>query len=184
MPKILAWRRVGKIGHSRHKLGIPRVSLIQYSSIAQSVEHLTVNQGVTGSSPVGGAKKAEAPQSRCFLLFWFLDLIWGVAIPWRACELQGDVFRRKTRTVGARQLYVTWFESSWGSQKREIRNYCQSAMVSDFLLFSQKILFSVTCHDGPLLVASCKITTEYPFCNCDAKTKTKGYLLWKTKLNT
>ena len=26
-----------------------------YSSIAQSVEHLTVNQGVTGSSPVGGA---------------------------------------------------------------------------------------------------------------------------------
>ena len=28
-----------------------------YSSLAQSVEHLTVNQGVTGSSPVGGAKK-------------------------------------------------------------------------------------------------------------------------------
>ena len=26
-----------------------------YSSIAQSVEHLTVNQGVTGSSPVRGA---------------------------------------------------------------------------------------------------------------------------------
>ena len=25
-----------------------------HSSIAQSVEHLTVNQGVTGSSPVGG----------------------------------------------------------------------------------------------------------------------------------
>ena len=25
-----------------------------YSSLAQSVEHLTVNQGVTGSSPVGG----------------------------------------------------------------------------------------------------------------------------------
>ena len=29
-----------------------------YSSIAQSVEHLTVNQGVTGSSPVGGVKKS------------------------------------------------------------------------------------------------------------------------------
>ena len=28
-----------------------------YSSLAQSVEHLTVNQGVTGSSPVGGAIK-------------------------------------------------------------------------------------------------------------------------------
>ena len=26
-----------------------------YSGIAQSVEHLTVNQGVTGSSPVAGA---------------------------------------------------------------------------------------------------------------------------------
>ena len=26
-----------------------------YSSLAQSVEHLTGNQGVTGSSPVGGA---------------------------------------------------------------------------------------------------------------------------------
>ena len=72
VPKILAWRRVGKIGHSRHKLGIPRVSLIQYSSIAQSVEHLTVNQGVTGSSPVGGAKKAKAPQPRCFCFFRFL----------------------------------------------------------------------------------------------------------------
>ena len=31
-----------------------------YSSIAQSVEHLTVNQGVTGSSPVGGAKKSKS----------------------------------------------------------------------------------------------------------------------------
>ena len=26
-----------------------------YSSLAQSVEHLTVNQGVVGSSPTGGA---------------------------------------------------------------------------------------------------------------------------------
>ena len=30
-------------------------SNLPYSSLAQSVEHLTVNQGVTGSSPVGGA---------------------------------------------------------------------------------------------------------------------------------
>ena len=29
-----------------------------YSSIAQSVERMTVNHDVTGSSPVGGAKKA------------------------------------------------------------------------------------------------------------------------------
>ena len=32
-------------------------SYLVYSSLAQSVEHLTVNQGVTGSSPVGGAIK-------------------------------------------------------------------------------------------------------------------------------
>ena len=30
-------------------------SYLDHSSLAQSVEHLTVNQGVTGSSPVGGA---------------------------------------------------------------------------------------------------------------------------------
>ena len=35
----------------------PKRSGFILSSIAQSVEHLTVNQGVTGSSPVGGAKK-------------------------------------------------------------------------------------------------------------------------------
>ena len=33
-----------------------------YSSLAQSVEHLTVNQGVTGSSPVGGAIKSLVNQ--------------------------------------------------------------------------------------------------------------------------
>ena len=34
--------------------GTPRLVLIRYSSLAQSVEHLTVNQGVVGSSPTGG----------------------------------------------------------------------------------------------------------------------------------
>ena len=33
----------------------PEINIFTYSSLAQSVEHLTVNQGVTGSSPVGGA---------------------------------------------------------------------------------------------------------------------------------
>ena len=39
------------------------------ASIAQSVEHLTVNQGVTGSSPVGGATKTleNTMFSRVFL---------------------------------------------------------------------------------------------------------------------
>ena len=47
VPKILGRRRPGKIGRCRHI----------YSSIAQSVERMTVNHDVTGSSPVGGAKK-------------------------------------------------------------------------------------------------------------------------------
>ena len=34
---------------------IPEDNIFTHSSLAQSVEHLTVNQGVTGSSPVGGA---------------------------------------------------------------------------------------------------------------------------------
>ena len=47
VPKILGGRLPGKIGKCQHK----------YSSIAQSVERMTVNHDVTGSSPVGGAKK-------------------------------------------------------------------------------------------------------------------------------
>ena len=48
VPKILGWQHPGKIG---------RCQLFIYSSIAQSVERMTVNHDVTGSSPVGGAKK-------------------------------------------------------------------------------------------------------------------------------
>ena len=68
---ILAWRRAGKIAHCQHHLiqltSIRRLAVLvfiprqgepdwgSYSSLAQSVEHLTVNQGVVGSSPTGGA---------------------------------------------------------------------------------------------------------------------------------
>ena len=38
--------------------GLDRTRPLLYSSLAQSVEHLTVNQGVVGSSPTGGAIKA------------------------------------------------------------------------------------------------------------------------------
>ena len=60
VPKILSWRRLGKIGRRQHRQrlgsGLTSVCLYKRSSIAQSVEHLTVNQGVTGSSPVGGVR--------------------------------------------------------------------------------------------------------------------------------
>ena len=40
-----------------------------YSSLAQSVEHLTVNQGVAGSSPAGGANKKRDHQRWSLFLF-------------------------------------------------------------------------------------------------------------------
>ena len=42
-----------------------------YSSLAQSVEHLTVNQGVVGSSPTGGAKTEKVTQSVAFFVLFF-----------------------------------------------------------------------------------------------------------------
>ena len=79
--KILGWRRPGKIAHSRHNQGklnkFPLISFIRpaktaegnqtsYSSLAQSVEHLTVNQGVAGSSPAGGARKKALAKASAF----------------------------------------------------------------------------------------------------------------------
>ena len=87
VPKILAWRRAGKIGQCRHTTAKPNtcfavshiyiqgVSMVEwikldgsehtydrlntltspYSSLAQSVERMTVNHDVAGSSPAGGA---------------------------------------------------------------------------------------------------------------------------------
>ena len=52
VPKIVLRRRGVKIGRCQHK------AKAIYSSIAQSVERMTVNHDVTGSSPVGGAKNS------------------------------------------------------------------------------------------------------------------------------
>ena len=57
MPTILDWRRSGKIGQRG------------YSSLAQSVEHLTVNQVVAGASPAGGAKKEHTQSGVFFFVF-------------------------------------------------------------------------------------------------------------------
>ena len=38
---------------------LSKIKEIVYSSIAQSVERMTVNHDVTGSSPVGGAKRGS-----------------------------------------------------------------------------------------------------------------------------
>ena len=44
-----------------------------YSSLVQSVERLTVNQEVTGSSPVGGAKN---PANKEFAGFFYVCRAW------------------------------------------------------------------------------------------------------------
>ncbi len=43
-------------------------SFHSYSSLAQSVEHMTVNHGVVGSSPTGGAKKKSIASATLFFL--------------------------------------------------------------------------------------------------------------------
>ncbi len=56
-----------------------------FSSIAQSVERMTVNHDVTGSSPVRGAKK-KASRKTCFFLSNPKD--WYVISRERVCNLR------------------------------------------------------------------------------------------------
>ncbi len=59
-PKILGWRRPGKIGNANTKgSGSDRARPFRYSSIAQLVEHAAVNRRVVGSSPTWGARNAD-----------------------------------------------------------------------------------------------------------------------------
>ena len=55
LPKILVWRRAGKIGSANTKGLICQTGPL-HASLAQSVEHAAVNRRVVGSSPTGGAK--------------------------------------------------------------------------------------------------------------------------------
>ena len=82
---VLRWRRRGRVGSCRN-----------YSSIAQSVERLTVNQNVTGSSPVRGAILTFCHSSAVV----FMDS-WGIA-----------------KSVKARDFdsRIRWFESNYPSQ--------------------------------------------------------------------
>ena len=62
MPKILGWKRPGKIGRRRHFL---------IALIAQSVEHAAVNRGVIGSSPIWGAMKIQIPNRVSVFFYCF-----------------------------------------------------------------------------------------------------------------
>ena len=65
---------------------------IFHSSLAQSVEHLTVNQGVVGSSPTGGARKKHLLRQVLFSMkrtfgAWseLRSNSWSRASPYEAC---------------------------------------------------------------------------------------------------
>ena len=82
-----------------------------YSSLAQSVEHLTVNQGVTGSSPVGGAKNPwNSSKFRGFLFLqkWFADgkiRLWKNAAAWLLTEKTETKITQKTEKHRPLSLY-------------------------------------------------------------------------------
>ena len=61
LPKILVWRRTGKIGNANIEGPARWAGPFSYASLAQSVEHAAVNRRVVGSSPTGGAKSGLPP---------------------------------------------------------------------------------------------------------------------------
>ena len=80
VPKILGWRRPGKIGRCRHKRETRiYTGFLSYCSLAQSVEHAAVNRGVVSSSLTGAAKRNSRSNDRLFLLLAVVTL--QLAIP-------------------------------------------------------------------------------------------------------
>ena len=73
VPTIVGWWRPVKIGRCQHL----------YSSIAQSVERMTVNHDVTGSSPVGGAKRKRVAKATRFSFVFNISAQRGSKSPCR-----------------------------------------------------------------------------------------------------
>ena len=68
VPKILGWKRPGKIGQSRHgefreELSEPFRKRKLYGGVAQLGEHLPCKQGVMGSNPIISTS-GQSPQPR------------------------------------------------------------------------------------------------------------------------
>ena len=62
VPKILVWRRTGKIGQCQRKRNCAAMHSFVYASLAQSVEHAAVNRRVVCSSQTGGARRSGRHQ--------------------------------------------------------------------------------------------------------------------------
>ena len=91
----------------------------QYSSLAQSVERMTVNHDVAGSSPAGGANK-KAGRKTCNFIGSLLLVEWSSAPKAKRCPehtqcarkcpwgIQARHVRRKTCFFIGSLLFVEW----------------------------------------------------------------------------
>ena len=130
VPTIVGWWRPVKIGRCQHL----------YSSIAQSVERMTVNHDVTGSSPVGGAIIARELIFSC--CFYPGVAQFGSALEW-----------------GSRGR---WFDSSHSDHIKVLKN-------AVFMRFSRLFVFIinvyVTKRAYKKLIEICKKVELFYICN-------------------
>ena len=121
-PKILGWWRPGKIGRRQHK------AKAAYSSIAQSVERMTVNHDVTGSSPVGGAKTKNLPRKLAGFSFIQYHLS---RLPYRS--------RRQRKHFLRRRVSTTWCHLSGRQQHqctKQLRQQYSDRSISGYYRYS------------------------------------------------
>ena len=63
VPRVLRWRRRGRVGHGRHRIPDPIWDAREenpYGGVAQLGEHLPCKQGVMGSNPIISTKEPYA----------------------------------------------------------------------------------------------------------------------------
>ena len=71
-----AFGECGTMSPCHRQAGIPQTrfrKVPSHSSLAQSVERVTVNHDVAGSSPAGGANQKQTVDDGLFLVFLFLS---------------------------------------------------------------------------------------------------------------
>ena len=102
MSTILGWRRPGTIERRQHK----------YSSIAQPVEHATVNRRVVGSSPTWGARSEQIFCSDFLLELGAGDGVFflGMKQPWPLVKVTPIIIGV---LPGDRAAVCSWTGADW-----------------------------------------------------------------------
>ena len=93
---------------------------LQYSSLAQLVERMTVNHDVAGSSPAGGAMGKVSPIRAGFLYFFWTQIavsLFIMAIVGWSCLKDGFVWVKYVPIL-LRWLYLYCLMVKWGVSKR------------------------------------------------------------------